>query len=129
MTDGGEPFGKFPSILGILFMNLIADAPHNDARMVAVTTNHVAQIAFVPLIKILVVPVFDFCNAPNIESFIEHNQSQFVTELQLLGRGWVVASADSVASHGLHNLKLSFCRTAVDRGTKRTEVVVQADAL
>src|SRR6202022_3869247 len=40
----GKPPGLFPAIRALLFRNLIADAPQDDARMVPVAPYHVAQV-------------------------------------------------------------------------------------
>src|SRR5258708_19143941 len=43
MEKTRQPLGFLPAVWPALFGNLIADAPHDDAGMIAVTPNHVAN--------------------------------------------------------------------------------------
>src|SRR5258706_14239483 len=57
MNETTQAPGLFPAVSLLLFRNFIADAPQNDAGMVAVAANHVAQDSLRPLVVILVVAV------------------------------------------------------------------------
>jgi hypothetical protein len=68
-----EVRGEFPALLAIvspLFADLVADAPKNDARMIAVAANQRPQICLVPVCEEPMVVVTVFAFGPAIERFV-----------------------------------------------------------
>src|SRR5579863_4845878 len=57
MKKTSKALGFFPAINLFLFRNLIADAPQDDAGMIAVTAYHVAQVTLRPFVVVLAVTV------------------------------------------------------------------------
>ena len=89
----GEHVGALPEVeyevgflkaegvgLGVapLLKHLVADAPHDDAWMVAVAHHEVGQVAFVPFREVACVVVGRLLLAPHIECLVHHHQSQRV---------------------------------------------------
>ena len=64
---------KLRSLHRTLVGHFVADTPHHDRRVVAVMTHHVHQVAFHPLVVVLVVTVSHFLGFPLIES-LHHQQ-------------------------------------------------------
>src|SRR5579863_843151 len=62
--------GLLPAIRVLLLWNLIADAPHDDAGMVAIPTRHIPQVTFRPLVEILAIAVGYLGYAPHIEGLV-----------------------------------------------------------
>jgi len=75
MEQAREPLGFLPAIGAPLFGNLVADAVHNDAGMIAIAPHHIAQIALRPFVEILRVAVRNLGDAPHVERFIHHHQA------------------------------------------------------
>jgi hypothetical protein len=121
-----QPFRFFPSICRFLLRNFIPDAPHNDAGVVAVTPDHVAQIALRPLVEVLAVPVRHFRDAPHVEGFIHDHQTHAVAIFKQFGRWRIVAGANRVDAARLHNLQLPFDGAAVYCGAQCAQVMMQA---
>src|SRR5579885_338744 len=112
-----------------LLHHLVADAPQDDRRMVAVAVDHIADVALAPLIEKLGVAVGDFGDAPHVEGFVHDDDAHAVAGFEHLGRGRIVAGTERVDARGLENLKLALDRAAVDGGAERAEIVMIADAL
>ena len=95
-----QAFGVLPTVLGTLLGDFVADAPHDDAGMVAVAPHHVADIALRPLVEIFAVAVGDFGDAPHVEGFVHDDQPEPVAEFQQFRRWRVVAGANGVDAGG-----------------------------
>ena len=112
-----------------LLGNLVADAPHNHAGMVAVAAHHVAQVALAPLVEILAVAVGNLGDAPHVEGLVHHHQAHAVAQLQQLRRRRIVAGADGVDARALEDFQLPFGGPAVHRHSQRAQIGVIAHAL
>ena len=128
VADVGEPLRHLPAVRLRLLEDLVPDAPHHDARVVAVPPDHVAQVALAPLGEVLAVAVLDLRLAPHVEGLVQDEEAHPVGGVQQLGRGRVVARADGVRAHALQDLELALDRPAVDGRAERAEVVVVAHA-
>ena len=78
-----------------LFADLVADAPHDDARVIAVTPHHVPQILFGPIGKEQVVVIRRLLFRPAVEGFIQDQEAHPVGQVEQLGAGglWLVRIA------------------------------------
>src|SRR5271165_1480051 len=65
VTDGSEVLGNRGSVRLTLLGDLVADAPHDDAGVIAVAMEHVAQVSIAPLVEVFGVAVLHFGNAPH----------------------------------------------------------------
>ena len=127
VLQSAAPFHAF--LLVSLLRNLIAYAPHDDGRMVAMMEQEVGDILLSPFIEEACVAVLALRILPHVKAFRHHHHAHGVADLHLhLGRH-IVCGADSVASHVLHQPYLAYERGFVDSGAERSEVMVQANAL
>src|SRR5262249_38186827 len=100
----------------------------DDARMIAIAADERAEVFLVPVWVKLLIIVPRFSTGPAIESFVHHDQSESVAEIEQLRRRWVVAGSDSIASHFFQDFDLPLQSTGVDGRAKRPEIVMIADA-
>ena len=106
--------------------DFIADAPDHDAGMVAVAADEVG---------VLLLAVFGDRDAlgqrgravPFVEGLVPDHDAHAVAQVEQLGRGRVVAGADGVHPHVLHDLQFALHRAGVERHAQRAEVGMQAD--
>ena len=129
VTDVGEPLRDLPAVRVRLLEHLVPDAPHHDARVVAVPADHVAQVALAPLVEVLAVAVLELGLPPHVERLVHHQEAHAVGGVQQLGCGRIVAGADRVRAHPLQDLELALDRASVHGRAEGAEVVVVADAL
>ena len=129
MTDILQTLGNLHTLLAPLFWNLVADTPHDDARMIAVVLYQIGDILIAPLLEELGIAVLAFRINPHIETLCHDHHTEGIAEFHLHGRRHVVGSTDSIATHLLHHLDLTDESCLVFCCTQRTEVVVQTDTL
>ena len=129
MDDVGELLRQ-PSAIGTaLFGDLVADAPHHDAGVIAVAVDELTQVGLVPVLPVFGEPILDFGDLPHVEGLVHHEQAHAVRQFEQLRRGRIVAGADGVHAHPLHDLQLPLQRAAIDGGAERSQIVVHADAV
>ena len=126
-------------IVGVV--DLVADAPEDHARVIAVAQDHVCEIALVPRgkgsvvalifgrIYIVSLPPLVFGTFPLVKRLVYHEEAEDIAQRVQLGRVRIVAHADRVASHLLEFCEPAPPHLAGDSGTETARVVVQADAL
>ncbi len=127
----GELFGDLHAPGLGAFGDLVADAPHDDAGMIAVAQHHRAEVALPPVgeVRVIVLRVGGLLALPLIEGLVHHQHAQAVARVEKRGRGRVVAGADGVEAVRLHQLDAALLG-AIDRGgAEQAVVVVQAAAL
>ena len=129
MTDILQMFGYLHTLLAPLLRNLVTDAPHHDARMVAMVFHQIGDILVAPLLEELGVTVLALRINPHIEALCHHHHTEGITDFHLQGRRHVVSSTDGIAPHLLHHLDLTDESCLVLCCAQWTEVVVQANAL
>ena len=66
---------------------------------------------------------------PHVVELVHHQQAQAVAQVQQLPGGRIVAGADGVHAHLLHQPQLPFRRLFVERRAQRAQIVVQAHAV
>jgi len=126
-----QPQGHRATLRCGLFFDFIANAPQNDARVVAVATDHAHQVPLAPLFKEppVAIPHPALGYDPFIERLVHDDRAHPVAEIEQFRRRRVVAGADRVAAHRLEDLKLSLDRTAMHGRSQAAQVVVVAHAL
>ena len=128
VCDGGKFRGDFPSVRLALFVDFVADAPHDDRGVIAVAADQVDEVALVPFGIEGAVVVDDFSVFPCVERLIEHGESHAVAEIEKFRILRVVRGADGIAADALQQTELAFDRGERKRRAERTEVMMQADS-
>lgn len=129
MTEVLQMLGYLHTFLAPLLRNLVTDAPHDDARMVAVVFHQIGDILIAPLLEELGVAVLALRINPHIETLCHDHHTEGIADFHLHGRRHVVGSTDGIATHLLHHLDLTDKGCLVLSCSQRTEVVMQADTL
>ena len=129
MTESLQMAGYLAPLFTALFRNLVADAPHDDARVVAVGEDEVLDIAVAPVVEETGIAVFALRIDPHIKAFCHHHHTQRVADIHLHLTRHIVRCSDGVTAHLFHQLDLSDEGGLVDGGTERSQVVVQTDTL
>ena len=129
MDNGGE-FGRdFVPRLGALLSHLVADAPENDTRMIAVAADQGAQVFVMPFREQQMIVISLFAPDPAVKRLIHHHHPQAVAEIQQLRGGRVVAGANGVAPHFLEQLDLALQCANIQSGSQSAEIMVIANAI
>ena len=120
---------KLCSLRRTLVGHLVADAPHHDRRVVAVMTHHIHQIAFHPLVVVLVITIGHFLGFPLIESLHHQQHPHLVAGLHQFRRRHVVRRTIGIAAHVLQHLQPVTDGLHVHRRAQRSQVVMIARAV
>ncbi len=118
----------FPRRMCPLVGNFIAHTPDDNAGMIPVAQHLVAQVAFVPLVEILRIIVFDFRKIPHVESFVHHQKPHAVGQIQELRIWRIVGGAQRIAAHVFQQLKAVFQHAFVECRAQAPQVVMVAGA-
>ena len=110
-------------------VDLVADAPEQQAWVVAVAADPGSNILFLPLVKEAAVVVRVLAAAPAVEALDIHQNAHLIGQIHELRRGRCVTRADAVNPHGLEDFKLTLGGAVLKRRTETAEIVVDADAL
>ena len=129
MTDILQMLGYLHTLLAPLLRNLVTDAPHHDARMVAMVFHQIGDILIAPLLEELGVAVLALRINPHIEALCHDHHTEGIAEFHLQGRRHIVGGTDGIATHLLHHLDLADEGSLVLCSAQWTEVVVQTNAL
>ena len=98
-----------------------ADGPHDHRRVVSVALHERRKVPrHVFLQRLVVAP--PAIGVPLVEAFVPHENAHFVAEVEQLGRGRVVAGAQGVRAHLLHETQLPPRRRPVERHAKEPQV-------
>ena len=126
-------------IVGII--DLVADAPKEDAGVIAVAAHHVGHIAVDPLLEEVVgsverwgadVPALDplaLGKFPFVGSLVHHEQAEFVAKVIEDGCLRIVGAADGIDTNLLEVLEASTPHIVGHGSTERAGIVMQTDAL
>ena len=114
--------------IAALLRNLVADAPEDDARVVAVAPDEIRQVRLVPRVEEARIVIPRLRLPPHVEGLVHHEDAHRVAEVQQLRRRGIVRRADGVQAHFLQDCELALERPAVDRGAEGAHVVVEACA-
>lgn len=100
LGDGVEPVGDDGAgDIGVLFAALVAGAPHDDGRVVAIATNEGTHVLFVPVGVDQMGIEGRFLTFPHVEALIDDQKAHAVGQIEEFGGGRVVGHADGVAAH------------------------------
>src|SRR6185437_520528 len=108
------------------FGNLIADAPKNNAGMIAVALDHGFNIALPPLLEIEAVVLRILTPRPAVEGLIDHQHAQAVAGIEEIGRGRIVTGTDSIEAARLEQLDTAFLSARNACGAERAVIVMNA---
>ena len=109
--------------------DFVADAPENDAGMIAVAAQLRAPVLLVPVVEEQMIIVRPLAALPAIKRLVHHQHAHPVAQIEQFRRGRIVAGADGVAAHLLQNLNLPLQRAGVDGRAERAQVVMVANAV
>ena len=108
---------------------LVADAPHYNARVIAVALYPAAYVALRIFNIETVVVVFGLSLFPHIKGFAVNEKSHLVAELHKLSCRHIVRCTDSIHAHLLHHTELTCKRCGIHSGAESAKVVVHADTV
>ncbi len=112
--------------------HFVAQAPHHDARMVAVAEDKIGKVALPPLEEIDAVVVRRLVVAapvePAVEEFVHHHKPKGVAHVVELGSIGVVARAHGVATHLFELHQTPVLHVVGHRGSIGRGILVQAHA-
>ena len=112
-----------------LLKNLVSDAPHNDARMISVSSDHIPQINLMPLVEETRIIVRGLATAPHVESLVHNHKAHCVAHIQQLRCRRIVSASDSVTPHILQHLKLAMKSHVVDGCAQASQIVMKTYAV
>ena len=121
--------GDHRAILRVLLVDLVANRPHHDGRMVAALLHEIPDVALPPVREEAVVAVLDLCGLPAVERLRHHQDAEFVADLELCLARHVVRCPERIAAHLLEQRHLPAERIPVERRAKRSQVMMKAHAL
>lgn len=108
--------------------NLVADAPQDDARVIAIAQDHRVQIALPPIIEVFAVVLRILAFFPAVKGLVQHQHAQPVAGIQKNGGGGIVAGADRVVAIRFHELNSAFFGAVNRRRAERAVVMMYAAA-
>ena len=117
-------FGRRP-----LLEHLVADRPHQDARVVTVAQNQIREVALVPLVEEPRIVVLRLLAAPHVEALVHHDQSHRVAHVQQLWCRGIMRRTDGVHTHRLQLRQLTVQGILVECSTQTAEVVMLTHAV
>ena len=137
----GREVGGVARIGVVGIVDLVADGPHDNRRMIAVAQDHVLNVAVGPLVKIgmvaggaeaRAVPVvhpFPFAVGPFVERLVHDEKAELVAKVEEFGGGRIVAAPNGVGAGLLENSQAAFPDLTRDGRAESAGVFVEADAL
>ena len=76
MTDILQMLGYLHTLLAPLLRNLVTDAPHDDARMVAMVLHQIGDIPVTPFLEELGVAILALRKNPHIEALSHYHHTE-----------------------------------------------------
>ncbi len=113
----------------VSFHNFVADAPENDAGVIAIAIDHGDQVRLAPLVVEPAVTIFFLGQLPLVEGFVHDEKSHLIAQVEKLRRGRIMRGAQRVASHALQKLQLPLVTPAQGNGAETPEIGVIANTL
>ena len=112
--------------------NLVANAPHDNGRMIAVPADPAAYILLHPFLEKSGIIIRILCHLPHIERFGYDQKSHLIRQFHQFYRRHVVGSPPGIAPHGTHEFELTAHGFIVESRAQCSEVMmvtstVQAD--
>ena len=112
-----------------LFQHLIANAPHQYARMVTVTPDEVGKVSLVPFVKEACIVVLSLLSAPHVKALIHDNQSHGVAHGEQFWCRRIVRASYGVDTHCLQLCQFAVHGVLRESRTKTSEVVMFAHSV
>ena len=129
MTYFRKAGGNMVKVGIALLPGLVADAPKDHGRMVAVTVDHGFKVLLGPVVEQEGVAVGLLRDGPGVRQLVHHDESHAVAEVEQFGGRGIVGGADGVAAHFLEHLEASLpCRVVPDC-SEGSGVVVETHSL
>ena len=112
-----------------LFQHLVADAPHDDARMVSIPFYQIREIALMPFIEEAGIVAIRFLATPHIETLVHHEEAHRIAHVQEFRSRRIMTASDGIHTHIAKDGELAMHRILVYGCTQTAEVVVLADTI
>ena len=112
-----------------LLQHLVADAPHDDARMIAVALHQVREVALVPFIKESGVVAIGFLASPHVETLVHDEDSHRIAHVEEFRSRRIMAASDGIHAHAAQDGKLAMHRILVYGSTQTAEIMMLADSI
>ena len=106
--------------------NLVANAPHDNGRMIAVSADPAAYILLHPLLEKSGIIIRILCHLPHIERFGYDQKSHLIRQFHQFHSGHIVGSPHSIDTHGTHEFKFPAHGFFVKSRSQCSEVMVIA---
>ena len=94
---------RIGSCIRPLLQHFIANAPHDDTRMVAVTLHEIGEVTLVPLIEETSIVVLRLLSAPHIKALVHHHQAHGITHVQEFWSWRVMTATNGIHAHILQD--------------------------
>ena len=101
-----------------LLQHFIADTPHQNGGVVAVTQDEVGEVALMPFVKEAGVVVLGLLASPHVKRLVHDDESHCVAQVEQFGGGWVVRTTDGIDAHLFEDGELAVHRVFVKGGAK-----------
>ena len=112
-----------------LFEHLVADTPHDDARMIPVALHQIREITLVPFIEEAGIIAIRLLAAPHVKALVHHHDSHGITHIQEFGSRRIMTASDGIHTHIPEDGELAMKRILVEGGTETSEIVMLAHAI
>ena len=109
---------------GVLFADLVANAPQDHRRVVPVPSHERAHVLLMPVGKDQVKIQRRLFLQPDIEGLVQDEKTHPVRQLQQLRRRRVVTHPQRIAAHFPQHFQLALRRPDIERGAERAEIVM-----
>ena len=110
----------------LTFYDLVAQAPRDDAGMVAVAQNHCVNILAIARVDEGGVVVLQLGRAPTVEGFTDNQHAQRVASIEERTRGGIVRGTDEVETSLLHQSHFANLCSVEGSCSEYTVVVMHA---
>ena len=126
-----QGLGGVVALLGVPVgvVDLIADAPHDEAGVVPIPAYPAGHILLEPLGEEAGIVIGRLAAQPHVKGLVDHHNAQLVRQLHHGGGGHVVRGAQGVHAHVLHDFQLPPGGGAVEGRAQAAQVVMQAHAV
>src|SRR5690606_14177880 len=85
----------------ILFTYLISKGPHNNRRVITVSTDKGTCIRLVPIRKDEMKIVWRFLCFPRIKDFVDNQKAHFISQMQYVATWGVMCRTNGICAHFL----------------------------
>ena len=104
--------------------DLIANTPHDNRGMIAVSANPAAYILLHPFLEKSGIIIRILCHLPHIERFGYDQKSHLIRQFHQFHSGHIMGSPHSIDTHGSHEVEFTAHGFFVKSCSQRSEVMV-----